>query len=126
MLSTRSGHSAGAFHAAYADTFGYRSDGRLELVNLRLTAVGTAPGRLAFETLHLSSAAMQGSSGHRSVSFTAGQPPVRTVLLPRSSIGLAAVAGPAIIGSCDTTIAVPPGAVARATGTILIEVPANA
>lgn len=119
---------AEAFHAAYADTFGYRSDDRLELVNLRLTAVGTAPGRLAFERLQLSGVAMQGSSGHRSVSFTAGQPPVRAVLLPRSSIGLAPIAGPAIIESYDTTIAVPPGVIARAgaTGTILIEVPANA
>lgn len=117
-----------SFRTAYAAIFGYRSDDPLELVNLRLTAVGIAPGRLSFDTLRLSGAALYGQTGRRAAWFTAGTPAVDALLLPRSAIGPERVHGPAIIESYDTTIALPPGATARAgtAGAILIEVPADA
>ncbi len=117
-----------SFRTVYAATFGYWSDDALELVNLRLTAVGTAPGRLSFDMLRLSGAALHGQAGRREAWFTSGAPAVDALLLPRSAIGLERVHGPAIIESYDTTIALPPGATARAgaAGAILIEVPADA
>lgn len=119
---------ADRFRDAYAETFGYQSDDPLELVNLRLTAVGTAPGRLAFDALRLSDTALQGRRGQRQVSFAADTPPVMARLLPRAAIGSEPVSGPVVIESYDTTIALPPGATAwaGAAGAILIEVPADA
>ncbi len=116
---------AGDFRAAYAETFGYRSDDPLELVNLRLTAIGTAPGRLSFPALRLSAAALQGGHGERRVSFDADAEPVMATLVARGSIGADPIMGPAIIESYDTTIALPPFATARAgaAGAIIIEVP---
>ena len=118
---------ATAFRSAYADVFGYGSHDPLELVNLRLTAVGTAPGRLDFGTLALDAAALDGITGQRDVSFTSGAPRTPAALLARGGLGTDPVAGPAIIESYDTTIAIPPGATARVgdNGTILITVPAN-
>ncbi len=103
-----------AFHRLYAETFGYRSDEAVELVNLRLTAVGTAENRLDFAHLVLDPNALAGGSGTRMVSFERGQPPIETRLAPRSAIAEGPIAGPAIIESYDTTIVVPPGCVARA------------
>lgn len=114
-----------AFRAAYAEVFGYGSGDPLELVNLRLTAVGTAPGRLRFETLTLDGAALAGITGQRDASFAPGAPLAPAALLARGAVGTAPVAGPAIIESYDTTIVIPPGATAwaGAGGTILVTVP---
>ncbi|MCC7271243.1 MAG: hydantoinase/oxoprolinase family protein [Alphaproteobacteria bacterium] len=103
-----------AFHALYAETFGYRADEPVELVNLRLTAVGTARDRLDFGRLALDARAMAGERGSRLVSFVRGAPPVAARLVPRAAVADAPVAGPAIIESYDTTIVVPPGCTARA------------
>ncbi|MGE0716963.1 MAG: hydantoinase/oxoprolinase family protein [Alphaproteobacteria bacterium] len=114
-----------AFDRLYAETFGYdAADERVELVNLRLTAVGTAENRLDFGRLALDARAMAGESGTRQVSFTRGAPLVATRLLPRAAVADGPVEGPAIIESYDTTIVVPPGCTARAAaaGCIAIDV----
>jgi N-methylhydantoinase A len=117
-----------AFHAAYLATYGYRADEPVELVNLRLTALGTAAGRLDFSTLRLDRGAMAGSSGTRDVSFAPGEPLVPARLLPRAAVDGAEISGPAIIESYDTTIVIPPGCTARAAqaGAIAISLPRSA
>jgi N-methylhydantoinase A len=105
-------------------TFGYAADGEpVELVNLRLSAIGTAASRIDFGKLTLDSRAMAGASGERAVSFARGQGAIATRLVPRAAVEGGPIAGPAIIESYDTTIVVPPGCVARAlgAGTIAIE-----
>ena len=113
-----------AFEAMYLATFSYVAAGDpVELVNLRLTAIGQASTRLDFAALKLDARTMAGSEGTRLVSFAKGAAPVDTRLLPRAAVGAAPVAGPAIIESYDTTIVVPPGCTARAVeaGCISIE-----
>jgi len=112
---------AGALHAAferlYRETFGYVATGEpVELVNLRLSAIGTAATRLDFAALDLDARALAGESGERMVSFARGAPRVAARLVPRAAVAAGPVAGPAIIESYDTTIVVPPGCVARAAG----------
>lgn len=106
-----------AFEVLYRDTFGYFAEGEpVELVNLRLSAIGTAASRLSFEGVHLDARALAGESGERLVSFARGERSVKTRLLPRAALEQGAVAGPAIVESYDTTIVVPPGCTARAAG----------
>lgn len=115
------------FRAAYRATFSYRSDEPLELVNIRLIAVGHTAERLSFNSLKLDEAALHGVGGRRKVWFREG-PAVEAELLPRAAVTGRTVQGPAIIESYDTTIALPPGATARAAeaGAILIEVTPDA
>jgi N-methylhydantoinase A len=106
-----------AFERLYCETFGYTPNGEaVELVNLRLSAIGTAASRLNFSGLRLDARALAGDSGERLVSFARGEPRVKARLLPRAVVEQGAVAGPAIIESYDTTIVVPPGCTARAAG----------
>lgn len=105
---------AAAFHRLYAETFGYSADEPVELVNLRVTAVGTAATRIDFAALDLDPAALAGGSGSRMVSFARDGAPVATRIVPRAAVADGPVAGPAIIESYDTTIVVPPGCTARA------------
>jgi N-methylhydantoinase A len=106
-----------AFERLYRETFGYNSTGEpVELVNLRLSAIGTATNRLDFGNLCLDSQALAGESGERMVTFARGGARVVTRLLPRADVEREPVVGPAIIESYDTTIVVPPGCIARATG----------
>jgi N-methylhydantoinase A len=106
-----------AFEALYHETFGYIAEGEsVELVNLRLSAIGTAASRLRFGDLYLDARALAGESGERFVSFARGEPPVRTRLFPRAAVEQEPVAGPAIVESYDTTIVVPPGCIARPAG----------
>jgi N-methylhydantoinase A len=106
-----------AFERLYRETFGYVAEGEpVELVNLRLSAIGTAASRLNFGGLRLEARALAGESGERLVSFARGEPLVTARLLPRAVVEQGAVAGPAIIESYDTTIVVPPGYTARAAG----------
>jgi N-methylhydantoinase A len=113
-----------AFERLYRETFGYTADAEpLELVNLRLSAIGTAASRLNFAGLHLDARALAGESGERLVAFARDTPRVKTRLLPRAALEQGPVAGPAIIESYDTTIAVPPGCTALtvAAGCVAIE-----
>jgi N-methylhydantoinase A len=114
-------YDAGALHAAfeslYRDTFGYVATGEpVELVNLRLSAIGTAASRLDFGALRLDPRALAGERGERMVSFARGAAPVSARLLPRAAVEDGPIAGPTIIESYDTTIVVPPGCIARAAG----------
>src|SRR6185436_3959942 len=106
-----------AFERLYRETFGYTAEGEpVELVNLRLSAIGTAASRLDFGGLRLDARALAGESGERLVSFGRGEPRVKARLVPRAAVEQGPVAGPAIIESYDTTIVVPPGCTARAAG----------
>jgi N-methylhydantoinase B len=106
-----------AFERIYRETFGYVAEGEpIELVNLRLSAIGTAATRLDFGGLSLDARALAGESGERLVSFERGKPRIKARLLPRAAVEQGPVAGPAIIESYDTTIVVPPGCTARAAG----------
>ena len=58
------------FERLYYATFGYIAEGEpVELVNLRLSAIGTAASRLDFGGLRLDARALAGESGERLVSF---------------------------------------------------------
>jgi N-methylhydantoinase A len=106
-----------AFEKLYLETFGYVADGEpIELVNLRLSALGTAGGRLAFSGLSLDARALAGGSGERLVSFSRGSPRTVARLVPRAAVDDGPIAGPAIIESYDTTVVVPPNCTARAAG----------
>lgn len=106
-----------AFERLYRDTFGYVAEGEsVELVNLRLSAIGTATSRLNFGGLQLHASALAGETGKRLVSFGRGEPRVEARLLSRAAVDQGPIAGPAIIESYDTTIVVPPGCTARAAG----------
>ena len=106
-----------AFERLYQETFGYAAEGELvELVNLRLSAIGTAASCLIFGDLHLDARALAGESGERLVSFARGEARIKARLLPRAALVQGPVEGPAIIESYDTTIVVPPGCTARAVG----------
>ena len=85
-------YDATALHAAferlYRETFGYTAEGEpVELVNLRLSAIGTAASRLDFGGLRLDARALAGESGERLVSFGRGEPRVKARLLPRAAVG---------------------------------------
>jgi N-methylhydantoinase A len=113
-----------AFGRAYRETFGYAVEGEaVELVNLRLSAIGLSSGRLEFASARLDPRAMEGEAGERLVSFAPRAPRLAARLLPRAAAAAGPVPGPAIIESYDTTIVVPPGAVASAAaaGCIAIE-----
>jgi len=106
-----------AFERTYRETFGYIADAEpLELVNLRLSAVGKAASRLEFATLNLGSRALAAEKGERLVSFGRGAPRIPARVLPRAVAQATAVVGPAIIESYDTTIVVPPECTARPAG----------
>ncbi|HTZ01568.1 MAG TPA: hydantoinase/oxoprolinase family protein [Xanthobacteraceae bacterium] len=106
-----------AFERLYLETFGYTSEGEpTELVNVRLAAIGKASGRLDFRELRLDARALAGETGQRMVSFARGAPPVPARLIARATLQEGPVAGPAIIESYDTTIAVPPDCTASAIG----------
>lgn len=105
------------FERLYSETFGYIAEGEaVELVNIRLSAIGKAASRLDFKRLSLDSHALAGESGERMVSFSRGAPRVATRLVPRIAVEEGPIVGPAIIESYDTTIVVPPRCTARAAG----------
>jgi N-methylhydantoinase A len=106
-----------AFERLYRDTFGYVAEGEpVELVNLRLSAIGTAVTRLDFGRVRLDARALAGDTGERLVSFNRGEPRVATRLISRGALEHSPIAGPAIVESYDTTIVVPPGCTARSDG----------
>ncbi|HET6307882.1 MAG TPA: hydantoinase/oxoprolinase family protein, partial [Rhodopila sp.] len=101
------------FHAAYRATYGYHAEEPVELVNLRLVAVGLAAHRLDFTTLRLSEAATAGATGTRRIHLP-GCPATTAHLFARDHLHSPDMAhgpiqGPAIIESYDTTILIPPG-----------------
>ncbi|HEY5636538.1 MAG TPA: hydantoinase/oxoprolinase family protein [Burkholderiales bacterium] len=112
------------FQQAYLETFGYSSEEPLDLVNLRLSARGARPNRLAFGGIRLEAAAVAGVQGRRQVSFARGDAPLDTPVLARGMLDATPRAGPLIVESYDTTVVVPPGANARADaiGNLIVEI----
>ena len=113
-----------AFNREYAATYGYATDEDVELVNVRLIAVGRRPLKLDFRHIRVEPRPGAGPA-RRHVSFDRRGGFVDTPVLPREAIGGAAIDGPAIIESYDSTVVVPPGArvQADAAGHLLITVP---
>lgn len=112
------------FSQLYEATFGYRSDETLELVNVRVMVSGRSDHRLNFPGIRVDSSALAGQAGSRMVSFDPDTPPRETPVIARSSMDAAPRRGPLIIESYDTTIIVPPDAVATADaiGNIVIDI----
>jgi N-methylhydantoinase A len=105
------------FEKLYFETFGYIAKGEpVELVNLRLSAIGKAASRLHFDRLVLDPRALAGESGKRMVSFSRSAPPIAARLVARADLESELIPGPAVIESYDTTIVVPPRCTARAAG----------
>jgi len=114
-------YDAAALHAdfekLYFETFGYIAQGEpVELVNLRLSAIGKAASRLHFDRLCLDARALAGERGERPVSFNRGGARIATRLVARAALDEGPIAGPAIVESYDTTIVIPPQCTARAAG----------
>jgi N-methylhydantoinase A len=105
---------AAAFHEAYRATYGYQAEEAIELVNLRLTAVGLAAGRLDFAALDLDPSALAGTAGSREISLPGGTTVLARLLARDQLVPGETTEGPAIIESYDTTILIPPGYAARA------------
>jgi N-methylhydantoinase A len=115
---------AGRFHEQYRSTYGYSTDEPVEIANLRLTAIGLGHGnRLRFEGSRIDSAAVEGMTGTRKVSFERNTGAIDVPLLARRDVDGAQRSGPAVIESYDTTIVVPPDATfaADAIGNIVID-----
>lgn len=112
------------FQKSYQDTFGYSSDEPLELVNLRVSARGHRPNRLAFGQVRLEESAVAGLHGTRRVSFERGAPLLETPVVARGEVGTRFRDGPLIVESYDTTAVVPPGTRVRAdrTGNLIVEI----
>ena len=114
------------FHRAYRRTFGYANDEPVELVNLRLLARGRQARPLDFARISLDPAALDGARGTRHVSFARDRGFVEARVLPRAELGAAPIAGPAIVESYDSTIAVPPGTHAARDASDCVTIEINA
>lgn len=114
-----------AFHPAYLETYGYRNDEPVELVNIRLTGSGLRQHRLAFEESNTGRFDTPVGEQHREAWFDGEDHAMLTPVWPRSQITRDALAGPAILESYDTTILIPPGCMATSDGysSVMIEVP---
>ena len=114
---------ANGFHEKHRQTYGHENRSEIvQMVNLRLTAIG----RLEGLDLRQTSATGSGSSmtGSRKVWFK-GTSRVDCAIHDRDKMNAGAEApGPAVIQAVDTTIVVPPGWTARAddNGYIIMEV----
>lgn len=113
------------FNAEYRATYGYATDEDVELANLRLTAIGRSDRRLHFDNISIDATAVHGETGTRKVYFERGADPVDTTLIARADVTEQPVAGPVIIESYDTTIAIPGDCTFRAdtVGNIVVDLP---
>jgi N-methylhydantoinase A len=99
-----------AFHSKHAQTYGHANRGEaVQLVNLRVTALGRLPGLI----LALRGDAASARVRERSVWFS-GEGSVVTYVHWRNGLAPGAtIAGPAVIEALDSTTVVPPGWNAR-------------
>ena len=113
------------FQASYHDTFGYTNEEPAELVNLRLAARGIREQRLAFEGVEEHLVALDIADGERSVWFPSVDDFTTIPTRARTVVSAGAVTGPAILEAYDTTVVLPPGAVATSDGcgSLVIRVP---
>lgn len=109
------------FHRAHEATYGFNDpDGRVEVVNVRLEAVGglAVSPPVGFDQ----PVAVDATSVTRTVYFAA-EAPVATPVVPRGVLAPGSThAGPLIVEQADTTVVVPPGYVAtvEASGVLII------
>lgn len=100
---------AEAFHAKHQQTYGHANAAEpVQLVNLRLTALGRLPGLVLAQPLRPDAA----REGTRMAWFDGAARPTRILWREGLAPG-AAVAGPAVIEALDSTTVVPPGWVGR-------------
>jgi len=114
-----------AFMTSYNDTFGYTNDEPAELVNIRLAARGIRENRLAFEGVEKHVVALDIPDGERSVWFPSVGDYTTIPTRARTVVSNGPVTGPAILEAYDTTVVLPPGAVATSDGcgSLVISVP---
>ena len=114
-----------AFQQLYQITYGYTNDEPVELVNIRLAARGVRANRLAFEGVEAHVVALDIPDGERSAWFPPRNEYVATPTMARTVVSAREVIGPAILDAYDTTIVLPPGAVAKSDGcgSVVIAVP---
>ena len=113
-----------AFHTAYLETYGYQNDEPVELVNIRLSALGIRQHRVAFTEGNSGIGAREATGTRREVWFESSRGLVSARIYPRSVVDTGAVTGPAILEAYDTTIVVPPRCVAcvDACGSVVIDI----
>ena len=100
---------AADFHAKHEQTYGHANTGEpVQLVNLRLTALGRLPPL----TLAQPSDVAAGRESERPAWFAGAMRPCRVLWREGLSAG-AAVPGPSVIESLESTTVVPPGWTAR-------------
>ena len=113
-----------AFHTAYLETYGYQNDEPVELVNIRLSALGIRQHRVAFTEGNSGVGAREATGTMREVWFESSRGLVSARIYPRSVVDTGAVTGPAILEAYDTTIVVPPRCIASvdACGSVVIDI----
>ncbi|MGM0562352.1 MAG: hydantoinase/oxoprolinase family protein, partial [Pseudomonadota bacterium] len=99
-----------AFQRDYQITYGYNNEEPLEMVCLRLTAVGHLENRLRFEHTKAQLEKTETSQSRRSVCFEREQGYVDTAVVSRALIDSKPLSGPMIVETYDTTIIIPPWA----------------
>ena len=114
---------ADTFHGEHERTYGHRAnDEPVEIVNLRLTAMGTA-GQVS-PTRPGGSGAAEPQRRERSAYFGSEHGSVATPVIGRGGLTITPQQGPLIIEEYDATTVVPPSCTARLddAGNIVIEV----
>lgn len=111
-----------AFLAAYESIYSYSSSDRIEMVSLRVTGRGARQGKLDFRLPREADPA--GAATTRQVYFGEATGWLETPVHDRLRAP-ASIEGPAILEGTDSTVVVPPGAMARRDAylNILIEMP---
>jgi len=109
------------FHEKHRQTYGHNNpDEAVQMVNLRLTAIGRLEG---LELRHGAAGGAEARKGSRSVWFrTSGR--IDCAIYDRDGISVSErITGPAVIEAVDTTIVIPPGwrAQAQDGGHIVME-----
>lgn len=117
-----------AFQKTYLETYGYSNEEPVELVNIRLAARGIRDDTLSFKGVEKLLVAPDIPEGERATWFPSHEGFVNIPTLDRSIVSARDVSGPAILEAYDTTVVLPPGAVAQSDGcgSIVIEVPHSA
>jgi N-methylhydantoinase A len=101
---------AAAFHVRHAQTYGHSNPAEpVQLVTLRLTAIGRLPGLVLAQ--HGDAAAARLS--HRDVWFAGVCHAATPVHWRDGLVAGMAIAGPAIVEAMDSTVVIPPGWTAR-------------
>jgi len=113
------------FDEAYEAIYGYRDETPAELVNLRVTGAGIRDQKLDFAALASTRASDAADSvSQREVCFEVAGMWQDTKILHRDAVLDGDIAGPAILVSYDTTIAVPEGTMATTDrcGSVILDI----